>query len=230
MMTDYLRPFLLLLIISTLFFQTACKRKPNGKSIDYVSVSVLSRNELRALRKYANGDHLEAVERSPLKEIIKSHKWFETNKDEICDQHSLEEVTDNKYYIVSVLTHSLPYLTEHTIDFLNILGERMAQSYKQNGIIPYRFVLTSVLRTEEDQKKLRSFNYNATKNESAHFYGITFDISQTRFAMWDSRASIYTYRLRNLLARELIRLQEEGKCYVLLEKREKCFHVTVLPD
>ena len=224
------RNSLILTLFSTLFIFSACNRKPRGKSIDYVSVSVLSRDELRALKKHPNADHLEAVLHSPLKEIIKSHRWFEENEKDVCSKNDLEEVADNAYYIVSVLTHSLPYLTEHTVDFLNTLGERMEATYKENGIIPYRFVLTSVLRTSEDQKKLRSFNYNATKNESAHFFGITFDISQTRFAMWDSRESVYTYRLRNLLARELIKLQDEGKCYVLLENREKCFHVTVLPD
>ncbi|MFB6340608.1 DUF5715 family protein [Saccharicrinis sp. FJH62] len=224
------RNYFIFIFLSTAFIFLACNRKPKGKSIDYVSVSVLSRDELRALKKHPNADHLEAIKQSPVREVIKSHKFFEEHKDEICDQNDLQEVTDNDFYIVSVLTHSLPYLTEHTVDFLNTLGERMEASFEENGIIPYRFVLTSVLRTAEDQKKLRSFNYNATKNESAHFYGITFDISQTRFALWDSRESVYTYRLRNLLARELIRLQEEGKCYVLLENREKCFHVTVLPD
>ncbi|MFB6317472.1 DUF5715 family protein [Saccharicrinis sp. FJH54] len=222
--------FFIFLFLASFSVLWSCNRKPKGKSIDYVSVSVLSRDELRALKKHPNADHLEAVERSPLKQIIESHSWFDENKEDVCDRFELEEVTDNDRYIVSVLTHSLPYLTEHTVDFLNLLGERMEASYEENGIIPYRFVLTSVLRTNEDQKKLRSFNYNATKNESAHFYGITFDISQTRFAKWDSRESIYTYRLRNLLARELIKLQEEGECYVLLENREKCFHVTVLPE
>lgn len=216
-------------IIFSLIILVACNNKPTGTPIDNVSVPVLSHDELRALKKYPNANHLEAVAKSPLQNIIKSHDWFYANEDSINDESELERVVDTEFYIVSKLTHSIPYLTSNTINFLELLGERMADIYTEKDILPYRFVLTSVLRTQEDQKKLRKINYNATKNESAHFYGITFDISQTRFAMWDSRESIYTYRLRNLLARELIKLQEEGLCYVLIENREKCFHITVLP-
>lgn len=223
-----------ILIISVFFILFAshngCKRKPKGKSIDYVSVPVLSAEELRALKKYKNAEHLEIVKQSPLDVIIDSHESFYASEDNLCDKHDLEKVIDTDQYIVSVLTHSIPYLSEHTIEFLDILGDRMEHAFVEKGIQPYRFVLTSVLRTKKDQNNLRSINYNATKNKSAHFYGITFDISQTRFAMHDSRESVYSYRLRNLLARELIKLQDEGLCYVLLEKREKCFHVTVLPQ
>ena len=40
--------------------------------------------------------------------------------------------------------------------------------------------MTSVLRTQDDVKRLRRRNGNASAN-SAHFYGTTFDVSWKRF-------------------------------------------------
>jgi hypothetical protein len=68
---------------------------------------------------------------------------------------------------------------------------------------------------------------NATPNNSSHYYGLSFDLSQTMFYESGKKDPIYSYRLRNLLLRELIKMQEEGKCYVLLENQTKCIHITV---
>jgi hypothetical protein len=199
-----------------------------GKSIDSFPVPVLSDAEMRKLKLHLNAEHIEEARRSSLKKPIESQKWFRENQDDVVDDADLVEIKDGKYYIISSLSHSLPFLTEETADFLELLGKRMEKVYEENDLKKYRFSITSVLRTVDDQRKLRKVNLNATMNETSHYYGVSVDISQTRFVEQKSREPIYTYLLRNLLARELIRLQDEGKCFVLLESREKCFHITVV--
>lgn len=218
------------LIITLIILLTAapsCGRKIKGRDIEEVPVSILSKDEMRALKKYTNQYHQEEAHKSPLTKPIKSKKYFMEKLEELEDLYDLEKVEDTETFIVSKLTHSIPWVTDYTKEFIELLGERMAESFETVDVLPYRFVLTSVTRTEDDQKRLRKSNLNATKNESSHFYGVSIDISQTRFALPESRESVYSYRLRNLIARELIKLQEEGYCYVVLENREKCFHITV---
>lgn len=216
-------------IISLFSFcnKTKAPKIPEGKGIDYVSVAKLSTAEMRSLKTNLNDKHNIEAHKSDLKEPIKDKTYFNDNKESICKKADLTKIETNELYVVARLTHSLPYVNDKTADFLDLLGKRMQESFKEKDIRPYRFTLTSVLRTLKDQRHLQKVNVNATPNETPHYFGTTFDISQTRFQMTDSNEPLYNYRLRNLLARELIKLQDEGKCYVILESREKCFHVTV---
>ena len=212
--------------ISTIFvlfivLSYSCKEKQN---IDNVSISVLDKDEMRALRLYYNDKHLVEAHQSKIKEAIKDKKTFYENEESYCKKNKLVKIENNSLYSVARLTHSLPYVNKKTDNFLDLLGERMEDSFKEKGLQHYRFVITSVLRTEDDQRKLQ----RATPNETSHYYGTTFDISQTRFISKETGETIYSYRLRNILARELIRLQKEKECYVLIENREKCFHITAI--
>lgn len=220
---------LLIAIVLILSLFSFCKPKEahNAKGIDHVSVPYLSKDEMRSMKTYLNEAHLKEAHKSKIDTPIKSQAYFNNNLKEYCKKADLEKISTNPLYAVGRLTYSLPYVNEETVEFLELLGERMEKSLKEKGIKHYRFVLTSVLRTLKDQRQLQRVNANATPNETSHYYGTTFDISQTRFLMSDNKESVYSYRLRNLLARELIQLQEEGECYVIIESREKCFHVTV---
>ena len=195
-----------------------------GVTIDQVQVSELSSDEINQLHKYDNSYHLDIARTKGLPEP------FEGNIKEtsaIIENYGLVKIDDNKYYELPLLTNSLPYLQPDAAEFLDILGKRFKERLKDEGIIPYRFSVTSVLRTEESQKKLRKKNVNATGNNSSHYYGRTFDIAQTRFFERGNPEPVYTYRLRNLLLRELIEMQNEGLCYALLESQTKCIHITV---
>ena len=214
-------------LILSLFSFCKHTKAPEAKGIDHVSVSYLTNTEMRAMKCNLNDKHIAEAHKSRLKHPLKDKKAFYANEEAICKAADLEKITTNKLYGVSRLTYSLPYLNEKSVDFLDLLGERMQDSFQELGITHYRFMLTSVLRTLKDQRLLQKVNANATPKETSHYFGTTFDISQTRFMMGNTNEAKYSYRLRNILARELIQLQEEGKCYVILESREKCFHVTV---
>jgi len=197
---------------------------PQGVKIDYIPVSELSLVEKNQLRKYDNSYHLAVAKDKGLTDA------FEGTIDETAqkvERAGLVRIDDNKYYEIPLLTNSLPYLQPDASDFLNDLGKRFVRRLKKEGIIAYRYSVTSVLRTEKSQKKLRKINVNATNNNSSHYYGRTFDIAQTRFFERGNAKPVYSYRLRNILLRELIDMQNEGLCYVLLESQTKCIHVTV---
>lgn len=216
--------FSVAIIISLFSF---CDKAPEAKGIDHIEVPVLSKTEMKALKSHLNDEHITEAHKSKLKSPLKDKDYFNKNKEAICKKANLEKIENNDLYGVSRLTYSLPYVNDKAADFLDLLGERMEDSFKEKGIKHYRFILTSVLRTLKDQRSLQKVNVNAALKETSHYYGTTFDISQTRFYMSDKLEAKYSYRLRNILARELVKLQEEGRCYVILESREKCFHVTV---
>ncbi len=211
----------------TVLIVIALNPTPKAKSIDKFSVPVLTKNEKGALRRFNNNYHLEVGRIKGLKEPLDSKKDDKASAKEFCNRYDLVEIVDNEYYEIPHLRNSLPYLQAPAKQFLNLLGERFCDQLEELGLRKYRFSVSSILRTLEDQKSLRKSNVNATPNSSSHYYGRTFDIVQTRYFERGNSTPVYTYRLRNILLRELIKLQDEGKCYVLLERQTKCIHVTV---
>ena len=136
-------------------------------------------------------------------------------------QGSLVKLRDTRYYKIQNLTSSSPYLVPRAADFLTDLG-RLMQEY--NGTSS-RFIISSVLRTQEDVQKLSRVNVNAATN-STHCYGTTFDITYNRF---DLRGNTWEGKLKEDLARALFDMQSMGYCYVKYEIKQPCFHVTVRP-
>ncbi|MDM8161152.1 DUF5715 family protein [Labilibaculum sp. K2S] len=212
-------------IILLLFFVKSLS--PKGKTEAQIPVPILTKDESRALRRYNNNYHLEVARSKGLEKPLLSKDEYKTNAKEFGNRYQLDKITDNKYYEIPHLTNSLPYLQEPAVEFLELLGEEFCEQLEELGMRKYRFSVTSILRTLADQKSLRRSNVNATPNKSSHYYGRTFDISQTRFFERGNSKPVYTYRLRNVLLRVLIKMQDEGKCYVLLEGQTKCIHVTV---
>lgn len=133
----------------------------------------------------------------------------------------LVKLRDTRYYAIKPLTSSSPYLVPRAADFLTALG-RLMQEY--NGT-ESRFYISSVLRTQADVKSLRSMNGNATEN-STHCYGTTIDITYSQF---DVRGKTNEGKVKEDLARALYDMQQMGYCYVIYERRQPCFHITVRP-
>ena len=103
-------------------------------------------------------------------------------------------------------------------------------SLANKGLNPYRIIVTSVLRTDSDVKRLRRGNINATSN-SAHRYGTTFDVSWKRFDQVpdpDGRPmqTVGSDTLKMVLAECLRDLKKQGDCYVKYELKQGCFHIT----
>ena len=142
----------------------------------------------------------------------------------------LVHITSNVSYSVDSLIHSIPYLVPPASRLLTTIGNNFLDSLSAKGLNPYQIIVTSVLRTKNDVKRLRKRNINASEN-SVHFYGTTFDVSWKRFnKVEDKRGrpleSVSSDTLKLVLAEVLRDLRKEERCYIKYELKQGCFHIT----
>ena len=140
------------------------------------------------------------------------------------------EIKSGKLYQVDSLTHSIPFLVPKASALLDSIGANFLDSLESKGLNPNQIIVTSVLRTQDDVKRLGKRNVNASQN-SAHVYGTTFDITYKRFfkvedpdgrPMQDVRADT----LKLVLSEVLRDLKKKEKCYIKYELKQACFHIT----
>lgn len=134
---------------------------------------------------------------------------------------SLVKIQTNALYCVDELTSSHPYVVPRCAKFLDELARRFQTITESKS----RFCVSSVLRTDEDIRRLQGKNGNVTVN-SAHRYGTTIDIAYARYEI-DPARPIRTPELRLALAEVLREMQKEGKCLVKIEKKQYCYHITI---
>ena len=142
----------------------------------------------------------------------------------------LVHITDNEFYAVDSLTHSVPYLVPRASALLDTIGANFLDSLTAKGLNPNKIIVTSVLRTENDVKRLRRRNGNASKN-SCHFYGTTFDVSWKRFKKVEDEEGrplqdVSADTLKLVLAEVLRDVRKADKCYIKYELNQGCFHIT----
>ncbi len=149
------------------------------------------------------------------------------------DSMKLVNITNSPFYVVDKLTHSMPYLVPKAQELLNTICVNFIDSLISHGMKPHLPIVTSVLRTAKDIKKLQRGNVNATTN-SCHCYGTTVDITYNRFfpidgSYYTSRLGVakYDVRMKKILAEVLLDLRMQGRCYVKYERKQACFHLTV---
>jgi hypothetical protein len=131
----------------------------------------------------------------------------------------LVEVSAGKGYQVDELTHSVPYMTLHSKKVLEELGRTFEAISKEGDF----FTVSSVTRTIDQQKNLKKRNRNATDGNSSHSYGVSFDISYIRF---NGTKGSNRKAQKNLEA-ILNHFQKEQKIFVIKERKQACYHVTV---
>lgn len=171
-----------------------------------------------------NGAHLSSAKRLGIERPIKSRDEADSELD------NLVKISNNKHYTVDYLTHSIPYLTNGAAELLEMIGSEFTRAVEEEGYKASRIIVTSVLRTQEDVRKLqKSGNVNASSN-SAHCYATTFDITYARFDRGTKfqplRKAAQTKRLKKILGDVLHELHKEGKCYIKYEINQHCFHIT----
>lgn len=136
-------------------------------------------------------------------------------------EKKLVKIESNSKYIVRSLTYSSPYVVPKVEKLL----DDIADIFRNKTQTKAKFIVTSVLRTEEDVKKLKRVNGNASTN-SCHCNATTIDISYVRFDD-DPIRPRNNYELRLALAQALHELREAGHCYVKIERKQYCYHITV---
>ena len=142
----------------------------------------------------------------------------------------MEEIETNEYYEVEKLTHSIPYLVPRASELLDTIGSNFLDSLTAKGLNPNQIIVTSVLRSQSDVKRLRRRNGNASAN-SAHCYGATFDVSWKRFKKVEDEdgrplQDVNADTLKLVLSEVLRDLRQADKCYIKYELKQGCFHIT----
>jgi len=170
-----------------------------------------------------NKEHLQAA-------LCYGIKPIASRDDAESMKKQLVHIKSNSSYMVDSLTHSIPYLVPIASNLLTTVGDNFLDSLTAKGLNPYQVVVTSVLRTEDDVKRLRKRNINASEN-SAHFYGTTFDVSWKRFKKVEDKngrplQEVGSDTLKLVLAEVLRDLRKTDRCYIKYELKQGCFHIT----
>ncbi len=135
------------------------------------------------------------------------------------------------YYHVDPLHQSIPYMVPRAAILLEDIGRAFFDSLAVKGVPLHKFIVTSVLRTQNDVVKLRRFNGNATEN-SCHLYGTTVDICYNRYKTVEdpegpARRVVRNDTLKYVLSEVLRDMRENNRCYIKYEVKQGCFHMTV---
>ncbi len=156
---------------------------------------------------------------------VKNREEAEARKSE------LVYMAASPYYHVDPLKSSIPYLVPKAAVLLNDIGRNFFDSLYVKRIPLHQFIVTSVLRSQEDIERLKLVNPNVSDN-SCHLLGTTFDIGYNRYKTVQDpdgpkRRVVRDDTLKWVLSEVLRDLREEGRCYVKYEKKQGCFHITV---
>lgn len=202
------------------FYSGLFPKKPK-KEVDALPVSteeVFDPTKLLAfsgrLKKDTYVEHLNAAELKGLSLIQNEFDLFQR-----VFEKTLVVADSGKGYRIDSLVYSFPYITPESKEVLEELGK----AYEALSGTGNYFTVTSASRTEEQQKSLKRRNRNATDGESSHSFGVSFDISFIRF----NGIREWNQKEQNNLEKVLNHFQQTGKIFVIKERRQSCYHVTV---
>ncbi|MBN1337786.1 MAG: hypothetical protein JXA03_00605 [Bacteroidales bacterium] len=177
--------------------------------------------------KDLNSNHLVYAKKSGIKPFKTNNNFNDTIED-LLSKGKLVRIKNGRNYIVEKLTHSHPYLVPEAAALIDEIDRRFGEKLKQNNKGHYYFKVSSLLRTAQSQKALSRSNINASGN-SAHLYGTTFDIAYSKVVKkplpWIKR-EVAEATVIKLLSETIGELRSEGRCLVVTEKQERCFHIT----
>jgi hypothetical protein len=202
------------------------------------------------MRRFLNAQQLVAARRLGVQPDLGA-----ADLDRLVAEGRLVRIADSTdVWVVRDLDYSVPLLTPDAVALLQEIGERFQAKLAEIGVPAYRVEVTSVLRSADDQRRLRAVNPNAAAGESTHQYATTFDLAYSAFAPpaqpivrpevgdapWlepflltfaagaaETVAARRSRELQAILGRELIAMQREGKVMLTLEVLQPVFHMTV---
>ncbi len=202
----------------------------------------------KKLRKYLLRAHLRVAKKygvAPVKDDNDTQMY--TSNGELV---KLESDPEKLYYFYNVREH-YRYITPMASNGLDFITERFQENLSAKGnqhIV--KVAISSLLRPVKYQRGLTARNINASI-ESTHSYGASFDIyfddyyvslpepvtenaaareiqenirRRFGFLIGDALRS----QFHSVLMETLIQLQDEGLLYAILERKQRCYHVTII--
>ena len=235
--TRFLLSFLAVTFLLAVLRWTGVAGPPSDKAV--VSDSVVQVTVKAAVPPYHRirsvGSYAEAFPDTNAVQLVAAQQWgvepVLNRADAEARKKELVYMASSPYYHVDPLHQSIPYLVPRAAVLLHDIGNAFFDSLYIKGVPLHRFIVTSVLRTQEDVARLRNFNGNATEN-SCHLYGTTFDICYNRYKTVEDpdgprRREVRNDTLKYVLSEVLRDMREQGRCYIKYEVKQGCFHMTV---
>ncbi len=138
------------------------------------ALAPLTKREQGLLRRSPNRAHLRAAERYGTEPAATRAEAAERLAD-------LVRRRSDSLVTIAPATHSVPYFTPLADATVDTIAARFQQVLIDARLPLYTPVITSALRTEEDQRKLRRVNVNAARGRSSHEFATTFDLHAEKF-------------------------------------------------
>lgn len=200
------------------------------------------------LRRYLLPAHLDAVKRAGLAELRQ-----ESDIASLKESGSLKDIPsggESLHYFYNV-KKELRLLAPFAAEGLARITGRFQQNLKKRATLPpVKIAISSALRPLSYQHGLRGRNPNAAF-ESSHCFGASFDIFYDEYFVSlpvDEKAAPFSRRVQEIsnrrlgflmgaalrrqfhsaLMETLLELQDQGEIYAILEKHQRCYHVTIL--
>jgi hypothetical protein len=130
------------------------------------------------------------------------------------------EVTNSRGYHLGSLNHSKPYLLKDAKFVLDEIGRRFADAMEGTAEEGASIRVTSLTRTEWQHNKLKRRNRNATRGQSTHCFGASFDIFAVDRLNNTMKCGGPTWALQEIL----YDMQKKGEILVIPEGN--CMHIT----
>jgi hypothetical protein len=205
------------------------------------------------LRTHLLNDHLQAAVRfgtPAVRDEAQIQSYLQAGR-----LLALENTPDTLFYYYNV-PRGLRFLTPGAALGLERIGARFQEILRERAgerpaPPPVKFAISSMLRPTAYQTNLRGRNANASLN-SSHSHGVSFDIFYDEYyvrlpgalaSLAEPEARVQEAlrarlgfllgaslrrQFRSALTETLLQLQDEGLLYAILEKNQRCYHVTIL--
>ena len=140
----------------------------------------LSDSEITALRQSLNDTHTREAEARGISPVLRRNRLLR-----VARQEGLVRIESTPRYRVLDATYSVPLATHGVRRALDSLSARFWADLDRRALPGFRFTISSMLRSAEDQAALQGINVNAAQGTSSHEYGTTFDITYRQFSYRD---------------------------------------------
>lgn len=139
-------------------------------------IPVLTEAEVDSLRRSLNAAHVAEAEARGITPVLRRNRLVR-----LAREAGLVRLESTPRYRILDATHSVPIATHGVRRTLDSLSVRFWDRLSARDLPGFRYAISSMLRSAEDQAALTAVNINAARGLSSHQYGTTFDITYRRF-------------------------------------------------
>lgn len=138
----------------------------------FESIPLLDDHNIAQLRRSRNARHVALAQHLGV-----GPPATRAEVDSLARAGALVRIQTGDRWVVLEGGASVPYLTPGAAASLDSIAARFADRLATRGLPPFRFTVSSGLRSTDDQAALRQTNVNAAAGRSSHEFGTTYDIT-----------------------------------------------------